>query len=547
MCFTNIFILLVIFVPVGIVLGIIEFYSTEYQNEVIKIFLQTYLIEKLIYFLPAILIASLFYAINAYFPDTAKEKMEITNNDISRQGLTTSIILILITIIIAELLNTTLIYKKEVLLLKDKHYKIQLTKNKEILQKEKLANSLIKEKKYNGALHIYREIHLMMPNYEHADEKIKFLKEKIYLENEHKFDDALDQGKLNYSKGNFKAALKYISDSLAIKPQSKEAQKYYNLITQQLNIKQKKLVKDEYNKTVKLISEYIPEIDKRRKITELGQIGQKLFKEKEYNESAKYFKKILEIDDNNYDANYYLGLIVQRLMEISHYTNIKDKIIKKDCFFIMTNEGILLHTKTLGKYYGENYYFYDNDIYSFYNSVKRKIKTKKFGFYDFEKKKFKFIDSFIKDKNPIYIEGINPDTMWHLDNIINNPIEYPFYKIFSYYKYLAVKHNSKNLFLKILTIRIFYYILLLLLFMLGIASALRFRKKVKSTKIDYTKFIFLPLLAIVFDIIFKNSILFSKKIIDMSFNYFTSTGWIFLGILILFFYIIVSLLNVSKS
>ncbi len=511
----NLFILLIIMIPIQIIIGYIKFYSLSYQSEVLKDFLYVYMLDKLIFYLPAIFITTLFYTINSSFPDSIKKSMNIDNKAIFSFYSKIGIVFVIFNILVIEFLSTTLLLQKEKLELKNKFVKMKNEKLKNVTTLYKEAEKYLQKKDYYKSLELYQEILIILPNYPLAKDRIKLIEEKLIIQKENKFKSLLQEGINNFNNRKYKKALKFLERALKINPNSKEALKYYNLSLQELNIKQKQLIKDRYSYLIILYKEETPEVLKRRRIYQLMKKGRTEFINKNYLNAKNIFKQILLEDTTHYGANYYLSLINQRLSQITYFTTINDKIIKSGTFYFITKDEIVVPEK-LAKSDLNEYIFFNTTFYKYKDNRLIKKLTKKYGYYNHKKKKFEFINSFITDKKPYYVKNINPETMWYLNDIIDSPENFPFYKIINFFNYFVKKNKSIISFAYIIITKINFYLILILLFIFSLSFGLAIRRKTGTSKIGYISFIFLPILAIIFNKIFINLFYFTKRIIKIS-------------------------------
>lgn len=534
---SSIFILLIVLVPAGIISGIIKFYSLPYEIEVLKKFLQVYFLEKLIFFLPAILIAVLFYSINSGFPDSVRENLKVSDKEILSFHSKIAILFIGICIFIFEILSVTLIYQKEKLEIKNCFIKVRKQKIKEITKIYKEAERYLQEQEYYKCLDLYQEILIIMPKYTPAEEKIKAIEEKLRIMKEDEFKRLLSEGIKEFNNKNFKKATIYLRKALEINPKSAEAVKYYNLTLQALNIKQKKIIKDDYSYLISLYKSETPEVLKHRKIYKLMQQARIEFKKRNYLKAKKILKNILLENTRHYGAQYYLSLINQRLSQITYFTTINNKIYKTGRFYITSDKKIILPEK-IAKSDLNEYTFFNTSFYEYKNNSFVQILRKRYGYYNHEKKRFEFIDSFIKDENPYYNKNINPEIMWYFNEIIDSPELFPVAKLINFYKYLTDRLESPEIFRYIVITKLNLYFLLIILFIISLTLGLNIARRAGTRKIGYISFIFLPLLAIIIDRIFINLLYFTKKLIRLSSAYSVSVSITIIALFYLVFFVL---------
>ncbi len=532
--------------PAGIISGIIKFYSLPYETEVMKKFLQVYFLEKMIFFLPAILIAALFYSINSAFPDSVRENLKLSEKEILSFHSKIAIVFIGICIFIFEILSTTLIYQKEKLELKNCFIRVRKQKMKEITKLYKKAEKYLQEQEYYKSLDLYQEILIIMPGYTPAEEKIKAIEEKLRIMKEDKFKRLLSEGIKDFNNKNFKKAVISLRKALEINPKSADALKYYNLTLQELNIKQKKIIKDDYSYLISLYEGETPEVLKHRRIYKLMQKARNEFKNKNYHKAKKILKHILLEDTKHYGARYYLSLINQRLSQITYFTTINNKIYKTGRFYLTADKKIILPEK-IAKSDLNEYTFFNTKFYEYKNNNFVQILKKRYGYYNHKKKRFEFIDSFIKDESPYYSKNINPEIIWYFNEIIDSPEVFPVAKIINFYRYLKERLESFDMFKYIIITKLNLYFLLIILFIISLTLGLSMRRKTGSRKIGYISFIFLPLLAIIIDKVFINLFKFTKKLIELSAIYSITGGIIVLLLFYAAFFLLFTLIISSHK
>lgn len=507
----------------GLGIGIIKFDKNQYDSSLLKNFLFYYILENSFIYIPAIFAVTLFYTINALFPEVIRNQFKISNQILLLHFLKVVVLFIIFCIFLLEIIPPLYWNIKNRLELKQKLLNIEKLNKEKVSMMLKEADNLLKEKEYYKSLEIYYEILLIMPDNRPAQDKINFIQEKLIEKNENEFKNLLKEGIEYYKRKEYDKAITSFKKALQIKSDSKEALKYYNISLQQLNISQQKILKDKYDYLISLYQPDNPKVLKERKIASLMQKGIIEFKNKNYAESKKYFKEVIIEQPYHYGANHYLSLINQRISQITYYTSSFNKLLKYSKFFLSDNT--ILFTKSLGKTKENQYVFFDATLYKIENNKLKTIFKKKYGYYDTKLKKWIFIDSFITDSKPEFLDNINPEIMWYFNELLDKPEKFSLSKILILKNYPPKINIEKNLkfnyshkCIKLILIKILFYFFIILIFDITLYLGLKIRRKTGKSKAGYVSFIFIPILLYIFAQIINQSLFASKYIIPVLFR-----------------------------
>ncbi len=513
--FKNTFILLFTVIPIGILYFVIAFSRTDYHSALVKSYIIINFLDNLIFFLPAFFIAALVYTVNTSFGTDEIKKYKTGN--IIFFFMEFSFAYIIIIIILAGLLNSTIINKQDGLRLEDKRLKLQDRNKEAVFKLIKEADAFIEDEKYYDALERLQEILIIIPDYEPAKDRIEAILDK---QNKQRIKELKRLRKIGikfFNDKKYRAAVIKFKTYLKMKPDDKDIIKYLNLSKQEIDIEQRRLVKDKYHYKIHLDKNLAALIEHKRKINKIINSGKIHFKEKQYNRAKKEFKKILKFDINNFEALYYIRKANEKISRIRYFTNRTDKLIKNNLSYFHDKYKIFI--TQLRKAGDEDYIFYRT---TFTDRKSGRARTYKYGYLDRKERKYKFLNDFKKDKSPLVIDNINPQMIWHFKQMSENPEKFPFHMFLSFRKY-CIKYLKKDhrLFTCILMIKINYYILVIFLFINFILLFFYMRKMGSRKKIKVYNFIFLPALAILIYIIFFNLFQILKKILFLG-QYFYS-------------------------
>ncbi|MBN1899595.1 MAG: hypothetical protein JW827_12540 [Spirochaetes bacterium] len=533
----NLFILAITLVPLGILLGMFTFYALPHDNEILISYLQFYFYDKLIFFLPIVFLTALFYTLNASFPDSVRKAGDLKDKDIVNYYTKIAIVFILINLVLIEFLGNSRIFQSEKYLIQDRMVMNRKAKEEQTGKIFRQAQAYLDKKDYYKSLDLFQEILIILPDYTKAEDKVRYIEEQIIDQRQVKFKGLLNKGIGLYEKKKYNESAQILKQALDIEPSNRDALKYLNLSLQALNLNQKKVLKDEYSFLIRLYKGLTPDVRNRQQINVLMVKAKRELSLKNYLKAKSIYKQVLLINPQHYGANYYLGIINQRLSQITYYTSQNNKIFVKDTFYI-TTKGDMVVPEKIGKTGPFEYVFFNTSFYDIRNNRAVRKLTKKYGYYDFKNQRFEFINSFTEDKDPYYRNDIDPEIMWSFENLLKEPEKYPFTKIIKFYPYLArnqetlkkfklkklqdmlsVKNNSLRAFARIFSVKMNYIFLLITFFILSLSLSLIFRRKSGITKIGWISFIFLPLLAIIFDRVFTGLFYFTKRIIFIAQNY----------------------------
>ncbi len=519
--FLNLFLLLFVAVVYSIISGVVLFYNTDYSSELLKLFVRINILNDVIYFIPALILTIFFYILNVYFSSKKIAELKIKLNDIYNASFLLFFIFLFFSILIIELVSLRLNYYNDKLNLLDKKIKIYHKKENVILDVFEKIEKLIQKEKYYEAVDKVNDILFFSPENKKAKELLKFLKEKIKNNKENEVKKLKAEGIKLYDNGKYKEASLFFNKILMIVPQEKEALRYLTLISENLSIKTQLLIKDRYNTLVKFYNENSPTIIRNRKMYYYAQLGKEYFKKGEFQKAREMFKKIRLLDIYNYDANVYLERINKRLQRINYFTNREDKLIKKNIFLPLKKDRKVLNfliVKELRKSFNKDYILYYPEIYKVSNEgYLYSVIKKKYGYYDYKKKKYILLNSFIHyDKNLIFLSRPDFELYWHTEDMLITPEKFSIVNIWKLMKSSYLHIDEGRL---IFILKLNFYILIIFLFFMLLPLSYKLRLK-KEKKNYFINLIYLPILAFIFYKLFYFTYYFLKKIlyIAISFN-----------------------------
>ncbi len=519
--FLNLFLLLFVAVVYSIISGVVLFYNTDYSSELLKLFVRINILNDVIYFIPALILTIFFYILNVYFSSKKIAELKIKLNDIYNASSLLFFIFLFFSILIIELVSLRLNYYNDKLNLLDKKIKIYHKKENVILDVFEKIEKLIQKEKYYEAVDKVNDILFFSPENKKAKELLKFLKEKIKNNKENEVKKLKAEGIKLYDNGKYKEASLFFNKILMIVPQEKEALRYLTLISENLSIKTQLLIKDRYNTLVKFYNENSPTIIRNRKMYYYAQLGKEYFKKGEFQKAREMFKKIRLLDIYNYDANVYLERINKRLQRINYFTNREDKLIKKNIFLPLKKDRKVLNfliVKELRKSFNKDYILYYPEIYKVSNEgYLYSVIKKKYGYYDYKKKKYILLNSFIHyDKNLIFLSRPDFELYWHTEDMLITPEKFSIVNIWKLMKSSYLHIDEGRL---IFILKLNFYILIIFLFFMLLPLSYKLRLK-KEKKNYFINLIYLPILAFIFYKLFYFTYYFLKKIlyIAISFN-----------------------------
>lgn len=503
----NFFIAIFTIIFIGTFFAFLEYKSLNYNF--FFLFLIVYFSFNSIFYIPAIFQATLFYTLNANFPKIVLDEYKINEKTLVKIFSSRLIIFLFLTIFFIELISPFYFYFKEKLDLKEAILNSEKITSIEIKNILKEADNFLNKNEFYKALDIYYEILIRNPNYSLVKDKINSVREKMESENEKNFKDFYNEGLKYFNEKKYKEAAEFFRKALNIKPDSKDALKYYNLSLNEIDISKKKLIKDWYRSIITLQESESNLIFRERKINELTKEGIKEFKNKNYDRAKELFKNILKELPENYGAFYYLDLINQRLSQISYLTSINGKLIKENRFYITKDNRILFVSK-LGKSFENEYLFYGAEFYNLENGL-RKVFSKRYGYYDYKLKKFIFTDEPIKLKDAILLDNINPAVMWKYEEVIKNPEYFSLNTIFELKDYFgkSLKLKIKNIILfegagrvgRIILAKILLYFFIGIFYGILMDLAIIFRRRSGGLNLRGISLFFIPFLVIILSFI----------------------------------------------
>ncbi len=538
--FLHFFILLIVSILYAVISGIINFYNTNYQADLMKLFLRTYVLNGLVFYLPAFILSFFSYTINASFPKKLMDKLNVDSEYIFFKSFYIFLITFSFLIIFIGLLTQKISDINDKLELTNNKIKLNIQRNKQIESKFEDIDKLIKEKKFYDALDVANDIIMISPDNSTAEEKIKLLNELIRDNAEQELRKLKKDGISFYEKKKYKQALKNFIKIINIDPNDKIAKKYITIINNLLSIENQKLIKDKYTSLIYFNRKNSPVTARNRKIYQLVITGKDLFGNKKYLPAKKKFKEILKIDLYNYDARRYLEKINNKLAQINYFTNRDNKLIKKNIFYNTryNNAKYLFTIEELRKSSDNQYILFNTTIYKF-GKAPDTLKFK-YGYLDFKKRKYVFLNSFMdKHIKKTYIDFIYPKILWIRENIIKNPELFPLGEIIKLKRFLQLDKTS---FVRLIVVKVNYYILLLLLFFLLIPLSFHAGRKYSKAKFNFYTILFLPVFSLLIYKLYYILFFTLKNFINAGFSVNIMYGLFFNILFYIFVYIFFKIL-----
>ncbi|MVO69985.1 tetratricopeptide repeat protein [Paeniclostridium sordellii] len=169
---------------------------------------------------------------------------------------------------------------------------------------------------------------------------------------------------LEFDKGNYNGAISYSNKVLSIV----ENQEYALCMKAMARFNNEK-----YNLCIDTLNEYITEVDDKD-IWALCLKGECYIKLKEWDNALEAFKNVIDIEENNSDANFYIAYIYDRKRKYDLAIEYYDKVLKEDSQndSALNNKGYTLYKV---KKYEEAIKCYDRAIEI--NADKKYIRNKK--------------------------------------------------------------------------------------------------------------------------------------------------------------------------
>ncbi len=537
--FLHFFLLLTVSIVYSIISGIIHFYNTNYHPDLMKLFIRTYVLNNMIFYLPAFILSVFAYTVNVSFLKKDMETLQIDKSWIFYKSFSIFIFILGFLIIFITLLTQNLTDINDKLELENNKIFLTAKRNKIINEKFAEIENLISKKDYYQAIDRANEILMMSPGNTRAEESIKSLKQLIENSRIEKLKELHTYALKLYKEKKYKEALKYFLAILNINPDDTDAQKYINIIKSLLSLETQKQIKDRYTSLVYFTEKNSPIIRRNKQIYTLAENGKKLFREKKYTEAQKYFKNILRIDLYNYDARVYLEKINTRLSEINYFTNREGKLIKRNVFFSTrhNNKKYLFAIEELRKTPDRHYILYNTTIYIF-SDIIRTIK-RKYGYLDLTKRVYIFRDSFLKENDIITIDFIYPKILWIREEILKTPEHFPIGELLKLKKFLQIDNEN---FIKLIIIKVNYYILTLFLFFLILPLSFYMRKKSSKSRYNFLTILLLPVFSYLLYMFYTVSFYTLKNFITAGFSVNILYGMFFNIIFYVLLYILLKII-----
>lgn len=497
-----------VLIPLSVLHSIYNFYYSPFHRELLRNYLFLDLFRNLLFFMPALFITALGYAVNASFPENELRKIPSAGR--ITFFIEIAFMFLFVMILLIETLSTTYLYRVEDIHLKDKFLKLKDDNQITILQLEKTGEEYLQDGEYYQALEKYQEALILLPGYEEAEDRIKAITKKLIDQRQMKLEKIKKTGIRSFEEKRYAIAISMFHEYLEDEPEDKEVMKYLNLSIQQTNLKRKRGIKDSYSYKIILNRDGRAEARHKNRIIDLVNIGKQQFLKNDYTKAKETFKKVLRFDLKNYDALHYLGKVNQKMEEIRYFTSSIDKIVRKNLFYI--NDKYKMVIKEFWKAEHNDYIFFNT---LFINLKTGKQTYKKYGYYDEKKKKFIFVNDMIYQQNPLVVDNIDPDIIWYYRDILKDPERFSFYKVITFYKYFRDMLKKEKVFEKMVLIKINYYVLIIFLFSNFLFLFYYLRKKVKRGKVSGFDILFPAVCAIIINKIFLFTFSSLKKIITL--------------------------------
>lgn len=564
------FMLLLVLIPVQMLLALYEFYNSSYHILLLKSYIGLSLLKAFLSFLPVLFMTPLFYTMNVCFPD--RTLRSYNTEKIIRPFFKYSLLYLAFIIILVAVFDTTIAFREEQFEIRNRELKAADRHGLAIREMEKRVQKLVEEKKYYPALEVLEDILILVPAYAPAKEQIILIRQKIDHANELYLKILKKEGEDLFRAGDFKKALDLFTRYNGINERNEEIIRYMNLCRQELNLKEKLVIKDRYKSTIRLNPDERNMIKYNIRVKGLIDRGLDAFRQREYTRALDLFKEVLVLDVNNYDAYSYSLMVQKRIAAIRYYTNTSDKILQTGLEYrtdryqirigrlakaeyrlheplspdrteeeadrgqkeIITYKnmnafqralsavwsGLLSKVKSIVSRDDKVHYYH----YLFYNTTftDRKTKasfTKQYGFYDIRKKAFVFRDDLIRETGRTFTAaGLNPEFIWNYRRLIREPEKFSLQYVLSAYSYFRNNLGDLKTYSRIMTVKINYYVLIIFLFFNLLTAGFYMRRKEGEIKVRISDLIILPVLSAALYFLFWKSFTLLKAFISRGFQ-----------------------------
>ncbi len=529
----NSFILLITIILVGVIYAFIIFSIGDYHSGLLMDFIIKFFLDRLLFFMPAFFITVLAYTVNTSFSSDEARQYK-TNHAVL--FIEYSLVYIFITIVLVGLLSSTLMHKEETFQIKEKYLKFKDRSMNTVKAWIREADDHIADKKYIEASEKLHEVLLLLPEYRDAEDRVGYITEELSKKHIKRLKEIKKQGLALFNNKNYRNAVSIFHSYLQLNPEDREVLKYRNLAAQMTNLSERQIMKDQYSYKIKLNKDIEAFINNNKRIHKIINRGKKELKRKNFKKAKDEFKKVLKFDISNFEAMHYLKKANQEIKEIRYFTNRADKLIKKDLFYVNSNYRIKI--KELRKAKNNDYIFYRT---TFENKKTRRKRIYKYGYQDKKHKGFVFYND-LKRNASFRMDDINPEMIWYYKDLIESPEKFSLSTLFnpfikSFRKYCVEVLKDRQLFFRVLMIKINYFVLTLFLMINFIILFFYMRKRGEQKKAGLYKFIFLPITAILINIVFIHLFKILKKALVIG-----SSGYLYLTIINLAYYVFLFIL-----